>query len=469
MGSVRLGVKIAVVLALVLAILVPLSMIRGTIAERQQFRAQVVEAVTRSFAGAQGIAGPVLVVPYREQVEVEERDAQGVLHKQQRVVERQWQFFPKTLRVSGKVVPSVRERGLHKVRVYELQAGIDASFDVRLPPADPAHPRSIGTPWLNIGIHDVRGLVGTPVLKVGKADVAIAQGQHGHSGGGVHAALPASLLVDGRLAFPVRLDFALRGTESLAITPLADSNRLVLDSPWPHPQFNGDFLPRAHRIDDTGFHAEWEVSSLASNAQDQYRSGGNVSPGSAGDDVTASRPAEHGAGSRGSIDAIGLSLVEPVNLYSKVDRASKYGLLFVLLTFVGFFMFETIRQLPIHPIQYALVGLALAIFFLLLLSLSEHIDFGWAYLVASIGCIGLIGVYVGNVLRSGLRGLGFAAMLALLYAALYGLLVSEDNALMLGSGLLFAILAALMLATRKIDWYQVAARTGQAGASKLAH
>lgn len=159
-------------------------------------------------------------------------------------------------------------------------------------------------------------------------------------------------------------------------------------------------------------------------------------------------------------------MVEPVNLYSKVDRASKYGLLFVLLTFVGFFMFETIRQLPIHPIQYALVGLALAIFFLLLLSLSEHIDFGLAYLVASIGCIGLIGVYVSNVLRSGLRGLGFAGMLALLYAALYGLLVSEDNALVLGSSLLFAILAALMLATRKIDWYQVAARSGQPSAAR---
>ncbi len=451
MGSLRLGIKIAVVLALVLAILVPLSMIRGMIAERQHFRAQAVDAVTRSFAGSQGIAGPVLVVPYRERVEVEERDAQGVLHKQQRVVERQWQFFPKTMRIVGKVVPSVREIGLHKVRVYELQAGIDANFDVDLPEEDPAHPRAIGTPWLNIGIKDVRGLVGTPVLKLGKASVAIAQGQRARTGGGVHALLPATVIVDGRIVLPVRLDFALRGTEALAIAPLADSNRIVLDSPWPHPQFSGDFLPRAHRIDDKGFQAEWEVSSLASNAQDQYRKKVvNLEPGSAG-----------------TIDTIRLSLVEPVNLYSKVDRASKYGLLFVLLTFVGFFMFETIRQLPIHPIQYALVGLALAIFFLLLLSLSEHIDFGLAYLAASIGCIGLIGVYVGNVLRSGMRGMGFAAMLALLYAALYGLLVSEDNALVLGSGLLFAILAALMLATRKVDWYQVAARTSQAAAPKV--
>ncbi len=475
MGSLRLGVKIAVVLALVLAILVPLSMIRGTIAERQQFRVQAVDAVTRSFAGAQGIAGPVLVVPYREQVEVEERDAQGVLHKQQRVVERQWQFFPKTMRVAGKLVPSVRERGLHQVRVYELQAAIDARFDVRLPAHDPAHPRSIGMPWLDVGIEDVRGLVGAPSLKVGTADIAIAQGQRGRAGGGVHAVLPASLLVDGRFAFSARLDFAVRGTEALAIAPLADSNRIVLDSPWPHPQFNGDFLPRSHRIDEKGFHAEWEVSSLASSAQDQYRKGAHPSAGSLADhdDATQARPAreavETAAAGVGNIDAIGLSLVEPVNLYSKVDRASKYGLLFVLLTFVGFFMFETIRQLPIHPIQYALVGLALAIFFLLLLSLSEHIDFGWAYLIASLGCIGLIGVYVGNVLRSGRRGLGFAAMLALLYAALYGLLVSEDNALVLGSGLLFAILAALMLATRRIDWYQVAARTGQPSISpKLA-
>jgi inner membrane protein len=161
-----------------------------------------------------------------------------------------------------------------------------------------------------------------------------------------------------------------------------------------------------------------------------------------------------------AIDRVGLSLVEPVNLYSKVDRASKYGVLFVLLTFVGFFMFETLRQLPIHPIQYALVGLALAIFFLLLLSLSEHIAFGWAYLVAALACIGLIGHYVGHVLRSRERGLGFAAMLGLLYAALYGLLMSEDNALVLGAGLLFVVLAAIMVATRKVDWYQVAARVG---------
>jgi len=148
-------------------------------------------------------------------------------------------------------------------------------------------------------------------------------------------------------------------------------------------------------------------------------------------------------------------LVDPVNVYTQADRASKYGLLFVLLTFVGFFMFELIKQLPIHPIQYGLVGLALAIFFLLLVSLSEHVEFGVAYLVSSIACIGLLGIYLSAVLRSVARGTGFATMLAMLYAALYGLLVSEDNALVLGAGMLFVILAAIMLITRKVDWYQL--------------
>ena len=248
-----------------------------------------------------------------------------------------------------------------------------------------------------------------------------------------------------RLNLDTRLRFALGGTESLALAPLGRHNRVVLESSWPHPQFNGDFLPRSRRVDARGFHAEWEVSSLASNAQAQYL-GGMTSPSPRRSDAT-------GDSAAAGLEAIGLSLVDPVNVYSQADRASKYGVLFVVLTFGGFFLFELIKRLPIHPIQYGLVGLALAIFFLLLVSLSEHVAFGVAYLVASGACIGLLGFYLSHVLRSRARGLGFAAMLAMLYAALYGLLVSEDNALVLGAGLLFVILAVAMVVTRKIDWY----------------
>jgi inner membrane protein len=447
----RLGLKMLLVLAMTLAILVPLMMIRGTIDERQLYRVQAVDSIARSYAGAQSFVGPVLVVPYVETVEVEEKDAQGLIHKVPREQSGRWTWFPETLDLGGVLKPGTRKRGLHEVRVYEWQGRADARFDALVPTdADPLRPRRIGRPWLDYGLADVRGLMGTPQLRVGGAEAVLEQGLGSRNGAGVHARLVAPRAGE-RLAFDSRLDFVLGGTESLALVPLGKRNRVALSSTWPHPQFGGSFLPRAHAIDGKGFRAQWEVSSLATSAQAQYNAGRTVPR------VVEDDPGARGAGTlrvgADGIDAIAISLVDPVNVYSQTDRASKYGLLFVLLTFVGFFMFELIKQLPIHPIQYGLVGLALAIFFLLLLSLSEHIAFGWAYLVASIACIGLLGFYLSHVLRSRARGLGFAAMLATLYAALYGLLVSEDNALVLGSGLLFLILAAIMVVTRKVDWY----------------
>jgi len=241
----------------------------------------------------------------------------------------------------------------------------------------------------------------------------------------------------------------LGGTQSLALVPLADRNTLNLASTWPHPSYGGS-SPHSDRIDAAGFRASWRIASVATNAQAQYLAGkylpvaGRHRDGRAGSIDASAEP--------GGLDAVTVALVDPVNVYSLADRATKYGLLFVLLTFVGFFLFELIKQLPIHPIQYGLVGLSLAIFFLLLVSLSERIAFGMAYLIASVACIGLVGFYLSAVLRSAARGVGFAAMLATLYAALYAVLVSEDNALAMGAGLLFVVLAAIMVVTRNVDW-----------------
>src|SRR5690606_19198356 len=241
------------------------------------------------------------------------------------------------------------------------------------------------------------------------------------------------------------LQLVLAGTERFALVPLGEQNDFSLSSSWPHPGFDGS-SPRTRVIDADGFRAGWDIPGVATNAQQGY--------------LSAPKSAENGsaANTLAGIDSISVSLVDPVDVYSKTDRATKYGLLFVLLTFVGFFIFELTKVLPIHPIQYGLVGLSLAMFFLLLLSLSEHVEFGWAYLAAGVACIGLITFYLSAVLRSVVRALGFAAMLSTLYAALYGLLVSEDNALVLGAGLLFAVLATLMAVTRKVDWYQLGAR-----------
>jgi inner membrane protein len=442
----RLGLKILMVLGLTLAILVPLTMIRGVIHEREGYRAQAVAKVARSVAGRQSFAGPVLVVPYREQVDVVERDKYGVEQTVQRVEERQWVFFPKTLDIGGTIEPETRKSGLYRVPVYAWQGHAQADFDVRIPDdADPARARSIGQPRLGYAIGDVRGLRGKPRLRVDGRDLPVLQGLDEQGGGGVHAPLPVPRAGQ-QLKLQSRFDFSLAGTEALDVVPLGDNNHVALESPWPHPSSVGTLSPGTLDVGDDGFSAQWDVPALAANTQALYlrgmeRDGKGVS----------------GHGALAGIDSIGLALIDPVDVYTKADRATKYGLLFVALTFVGFFMFELIKQLRIHPIQYGLVGLALAIFFLLLVSLSEHIEFGWAYLAASVACIGLLGFYLSAVLHSVLRGLGFAAMLATLYAALYGLLVSEDNALVLGAGLLFVILAAIMVLTRKVDWYRIPA------------
>ena len=424
------ALKAIVVAILTVLLLIPLAMINGTISERKNYRQQAVQSVAESFAGEQVISGPVIVLPYVETSQISEIDGFGKrvsrLHRSQ----RRWLFFPARLRMHGTLLPSVRKRGLHEVRVYELQSLVDARFDLLLP-TDPGGLRELGQPYLSLSISDVRGLAGTPSLRADGQALQIEQGPGAQRGGsGLHALL-APVHSGQRLRLAVELRSSLAGTESLSIAPIADSNEITLQSSWPHPQFAGRFLPRSHHIGGKGFRARWDISSLAAGTQGQTQQG-----------IAAAR-----------LDALKVSLVEPVNIYTQADRASKYGVLFVLLTFVSFFLFELLKRLPIHPIQYALVGLALAIFFLLLLSLSEHLPFWIAYLAASASCIGLQGVYLSSVLRSRVRGAAFAAGLTLLYAALYGLLVSEDNALVLGALMLFAILAALMMVTRNVDWY----------------
>jgi inner membrane protein len=432
MNRINLILKALAVGLLTLLLLIPLGMINGTISERAMYRQQAVESVARSFAGPQVLAGPVLVVPYEDARDVVVVELGKEVTRTERSSGR-WVYFPQRVGVDGKVVPAERQLGLHKVRVYELQAHLAASFAATLPaaPDDPEVRRTLGTPYLSVSLADVRGLAGTPALAIAGKPVKLRQGVGEHrEEGGVHALL-APVEPGAALAFDVALDLALSGTESLAVVPIGDSNSVHLASSWQHPHFAGSFLPRQRTIGAQGFDARWDITALAAASQRQYRDGVALA----------------------EMERVDLSLVDPVNVYTQADRATKYGVLFVALTFAGFFMFELIKRLPIHPVQYALVGLALAIFFLLLVSLSEHIEFWQAYLAASAACIGLLGFYLTAVLRSLARGIGFATMLTVLYGALYGLLVSEDNALVLGSLLLFAILAGIMVLTRRIDWY----------------
>ncbi|QQP99775.1 cell envelope integrity protein CreD [Lysobacter enzymogenes] len=457
----RVWLKMLMVLGLTLAILVPLLMIGGVIDERQGYRAQAVATVARSYAGAQAFSGPALIVPYEDTWISEEKDEKGVIKRVAHREQGRWTYFPGKLEVEGELVPRERRLGLYKVLVYEWQGKAKAGFVANIP-ADPvAEPgmtvngiaRTIGKPWISYGFADVRGLR-DPKLRLDGLDAAVEDGLGARDGGGIHARLGAPAAAT-QLKVQTELEFTLGGTESLALVPLGKDNRFSLRSKWPHPNYGGSFPPSSDSIGNDGFRADWRVSSVATNAQRQYLAG--VTLPTVGLSGRGDEGPESAAEIGGEINAIQVTLKDPVNVYSQADRATKYGLLFVLLTFVGFFMFELIKQLRIHPIQYGLVGLALAIFFLLLVSLSEHIEFGLSYLIASVACIGLLVFYLSAVLRSVPRALGFGAMLVTLYGALYGLLISEDNALALGAGLLFAILAAIMVITRKVDWYQLGA------------
>ncbi len=438
----RLAFKMAMVLVLTLAILIPLQMVRGVIHDRQQYREMAVRDIAASYGGRQVVGGPVLVVPYEERIVETTNDEDGRVRRTLRRRSGQWTFFPETLAIDGVLKPDVRRRGLHQVRVYQWDGNAVARFDVTVPPDVDGVQRVVGQPWLSFRIADVNGLDGVPQVQVNGAMRRVEQGLGPADGSGIHVSL-AVPVAGQKLDLNVRIAMNLRGTESFAMLPLGHGNDLRLRSTWLHPKFDGK-SPQ-HDIGGHGFRARWQIASVASNAQQSYLHDPSVA-------------AERGLVWTPPEGAVSVSLLDPVNPYVQAERATKYGVLFVLLTFIGFFMFELIRQVRVHPIQYLLVGMAIAIFFLLLVSLSEHIAFGLSYLLAAVACIGLIGFYLSAVLRGGAHGLGFAAMLGLLYATLYGLLLSEDNALALGSGLLFAILAAIMIATRKVDWYQSVGR-----------
>lgn len=446
----RVSLKLFVVFLLTVVILLALLAVGFTVSGREAYRQQAVQAISQSYAGAQTLVGPAVALRYKEDTKTSKVDSKGVTTVEHSVHDEDEYIFPKTLTLTGTVVPSERRHGLYRVTVYELRGHLQAKFV--LPPSSAE--RKYDAASLRLALTDVRGIVGLPTVTVNGVPVSFRQysapsasatpalsddplsrgpAVTAPTGQSVlDASLPGSSTATGPQ--DVSMDFVLAGTQQLSIAPTADLNNVTLTSAWRTPLFAGRFLPRTRTLDDNGFKAEWEISSLASSAQEQARSNSL----------------------QGAVDTFDVTLNQPTDPYKLSDRATKYGVLFVLLTFGGFFVFEVMKQMPIHPVQYLLVGFALALFFLLLISLSEHIEFGSAYLLSSAASIGLLSFYLSYVLRSVRRGLIFGGLMSVLFAAIYGLLRSEDNALLLGSVMLFGILAAVMIVTRRVDWYRTA-------------
>ncbi len=431
----KLFLKLAAIAFLSALLLIPLTMIEAQIVGRSARQAEVTRNIAESAAGAQTLIGPVLAVRYRERVERRDKDqAGGRETTRHEIVEHTQVLPPERLDIGGEARVETRSRGLYHARLYHLALQIAGKAIVapRLG-LEPARNIVDAQAFLVLGIADPRGVDNDPEVSVNGRVHRFATGTGGFvAGQGVHVPLgPVDIATGGSFEFAVPL--SLTGSERLAIAPAGKTTSVVLKSDWPHPSFQGRFLPTTRTVGAAGFEARWQVSYLA-------RSFDRVLKG-----PEPNAPAE----------TLDISFMEPVNVYLKSERAVKYGILFVVLTFAAFFLTEILRRLAIHPMQYLLVGLALAIFFLLLIALSEHLSFALAYGISAISCIGLIGAYLAGALGSRWRGAAFGAGIAALYGVLYGVLLSEDNALLMGTLLLFAALGTTMLASRRIDWYRI--------------
>jgi inner membrane protein len=447
-----LFLKVVVIAVLVMVLAIPLLLERGLVEERRNRREDVAVEVAASWGGPQVVGGPVLAVPFRG-----DRAADGSWVRPPAV----YDFLPEELVVVGELVPEVRRRGIFDWVVYRAELRISGSY-APLDVAGWAVARD-ELDWsgatLRLGVADVHGLRGAGLAWDGQ-EVPWAPGGRveGLWSGGVQALIgqaasgePAAAGGDRGHAFEITL--SLLGSEVFEVLPLGGTSRVRLTSSWPDPSFLGGFLPEARRVAADGFEAAWTVPDLAQGRPRRWRDGELGD----GDVVRLRRPGgrpemEQPAMGVGGFASLGVALYRPVGHYQRTERSIKYAFLFILLTFVTLFLHELAGRAVLHPMHYLLVGAALVLFYLLLLSLSEHVGFTVAYLIAAAAVVAQVTAYGAAVLRQRRGALTLGLVTAILYAYFWVLLDAEDHALLIGSAGLFAVLALVMYLTRRVDW-----------------
>ena len=434
--------KALIVGALALILMLPITMIQGLVAERQGRAAEALAGIAEGWGKRQTVAGPYLIIPYERRWTVIEKttvDGKETEKRTEHVQTSALRLPAASLDWQVDADIGEKARGIYKARLYtaRLAATGTIAIPARATLEDGTSRYKWGTARLVLGVSDPLGIRAAPAVKVDGRAYAFSPGTGEASlASGLHAPLSGhDIAKGGALGFSLSLE--LGGSEAFALAPLGADTTVAMRADWPHPSFQGRYLPARHDITASGFTAQWKVSRYAA---------------AGAEGASCAFPCSR------MNQAIAVSFIEPVGLYQSLERASKYGFLFLGLTFAAFMLIELLRRLAIHPVQYTLVGLSLAMFFLLLVALSEHIAFGAAYTVATAACVGIITLYLSRVLHSTPLGVAFGAALAALYAMLYALLQAEDYALLGGSILLFTLLAALMLATRRVDWYALNAK-----------
>ena len=434
------SIKVAIIVFLTLVLLIPVSMIDSVIRDRRSNETVATQDIGRSWGLDQVVTGPVLRLPYE--------DSRVTVYGAPFLQPKSLYILASDLRIEADVTSELRYRGIHTVPVFSAEVSMDGSIGLGAIEELGIDPAAVD--WKNaellLGISDAKGVARIPEARVDGVQSRFRPGTEQIPG------LPPQLgaaLKDVKSGKRLEIGISLRvnGTGSLSFLPLADSTEVRMSSEWPSPSFSGRFLPLTREVSADGFEASWQVPSLSRKLPAYW-----VDMHTAGDEVA------HGA--------FGVRFIQPVGLYQLMLRAIKYAVLFVGLTFVSYFIVEVVADLRLHPLQYLLVGLANTLFYLLLLSLAEHIGFDLAYAVSTAASAVLIVGYSASVLAKRSRAALIAAVLAGLYAFLYLTLKAESFALLAGAVGLWVVLAAIMYLTRGINWYgKEGENQGQANAS----
>jgi inner membrane protein len=439
--------KFLLVCFLILLLLIPLLLVNGLIWERES-RAQAVRAeVGRLWGPEQQLLGPFLVVPYTVRLETVRGDKRAEVLQERRAV-----FTPEALEVAGQAEAKTLHRSIFEVPVYAARLALSGRF--ASPAIGEVDADVVSVRWRDatfvLGLSGVSGLKEAAVLKIaGGADIPFAPstGLPGSQIDGIHAKLGGAVAPDPEQplkAFAFTVDLLFNGSVLLAVAPVARETRVSLASDWPHPSFFGAFLPDDRRVAGSGFTAAWKVPHLARSVPEAWT-------------------LTDGGLQRLQPYAFGVRMIAPVDFYSLITRAVKYGIQFLALAFMAVFCLELMSDRRVHPVQYLFTGIALVFFYVLLLSLAEHLGFATAYLAASIATGLMLAVYVGGAFHSVRKGLVMLAVFASIYAILYLILQLEDYALLAGAMLGFVALTAVMFVTLRVDWSGAGVRPSGSG------
>lgn len=434
-------VKFVAISFLALLLLIPQSMTISLIDERQSLREKAVEEISGKWGSSQTIGAVVLSVPYYETVShegVKKTTLLGYAH-----------FLPEKLDIHCTMVPEKRYRGIYVAVLYNSRIHITGSysgFDVEklnIPSATIQFDKAI----LSLGITDLIGLKENVSVNINGVEHQCNPGIE--TSDIFSSGVSTPLSVDPKASYNFSCDIDLNGSQSLSFLPFGKETGVTVKAPWGDPSFEGSFLPDKREVTPNDFSATWKVLHLNRNYPQQ----------GLGSFITSRRTSvpEEGRDVRekNNESVFGVRLMLPVDEYQKTTRTAKYGVMFICLTFLTLFFVEIFSKKLIHPIQYLIIGFAVLLFYVLLLSISEQLDFGWAYLIASLAILSLNTYYTYNIIRSGRIASLVTMILGVLYVFFYSLLQLHDYSLLLGSIGLLLVLAIVMHLTRHVDWYNI--------------